>query len=96
MILDALRRVRNTKAQVNLDPEQRKKNLAGAFVVRDRDAITHKAVILVDDVTTTGATLEAAAQVLRKAGAVAVYALVVSQAHPAAGDTSPNQRAKSR
>jgi len=81
-ISGALRRVKNTKTQARIvDPAKRRDNLKGAFAVDKEAMLKDKQVILIDDVTTTGATLDAAAQVLNQAGAGAVYALVIAQAH---------------
>lgn len=81
-ISGALRRVKNTKTQARIvDEAARTRNLKGAFAVRPDAALHDKQVILIDDVTTTGATLNAAAQVLKQAGVGAVYALVVAQVH---------------
>jgi len=80
-LVGALRRVKNTKSQARIvDAKKRKDNLKGAFAVTDAEALKDKQVLLIDDVTTTGATLDAAAQVLKAAGARTVYALVVAQA----------------
>jgi len=77
---NALRRVRNTRSQARLkDAVQKKKNMAGAFGVCPDADIKGKRVILVDDVTTTGATLDSAAGTLKQAGAAAIYALVVAR-----------------
>ena len=62
-----LRRCKATGAQSRLDAEARRRNLHGAFVVHGGTPPPH--VVLVDDVMTTGATLEAAARALRRAGA---------------------------
>jgi len=75
----ALKRKRKTKSQVELSGRERRKNLAGAFFCKDRELIKGKTVILVDDVSTTGATLEECAKVLRTAGARQVWGLVVAR-----------------
>ena len=69
-----LRRVRRTVSQVGLSAEQRKKNVAGAFKVDPArpSAFEGKRIVLVDDVITTGATVEACARVLRRAKAAQV------------------------
>lgn len=71
---DVLVRARRTRAQVGLDREQRRRNVRGAFTVRpERLAlVAGKSVLLVDDVRTTGATAEACALALRRAGAAHV------------------------
>lgn len=80
----ALARRRATPAQVGLGEAQRRRNVAGAFVVRDPPAVRGKSVLLVDDVMTTGATVDECAQVLRRAGARCVDVLVLARAldHP--------------
>lgn len=75
---DALRRTRRTQQQANLDRDRRHENVRGAFEARHD--MTGKRVILVDDVCTTGATLEAAAEALRAAGAERVAGLVFARA----------------
>jgi ComF family protein len=74
----ALARTRDTPHQAHLDRAARAENVAGAFRVR-RD-VRDLRVLLVDDVVTTGATLRACADVLRRAGARDVRAAVVARA----------------
>lgn len=76
---DALRRVRNTRPQVTLDDKAREKEVKGAFAARPETSVRGKKVVLVDDVSTTGATLASAAQALSEAGALQIYALVVAR-----------------
>ena len=68
----ALARTRRTPALKGMSALQRKKAVAGAFRVRDKDAVAGKTVILVDDVLTTGSTAEACARTLKRAGAARV------------------------
>jgi ComF family protein len=65
----ALRRMRPTKTQALLGPAERRRNLDGAFQLVDPDAWKGRTVLLVDDVLTTGATLEACLAPLRAARA---------------------------
>jgi ComF family protein len=75
-VAPALRRVRQTTKQHRLNRVARLQNLRGAFAVSDR---VPPVVILVDDIITTTATLEACASVLREAGCEAVYGLGVAR-----------------
>jgi len=76
-LVPALHRIRPTRPQVELDRAQRARNVEGAFVAEAR-SLRGLRVALVDDVTTTGATLTAAAKAARSAGARAVRAYVVA------------------
>jgi ComF family protein len=64
----ALTRVRATRAQARLGPAERRRNLAGAFRVPRPAALSGRSVLIVDDVITTGATLEACLAPLHAAG----------------------------
>lgn len=78
VLADALIRQRNTPAQSRLDAMQRRRNLRGAFAWREHAPVPAHA-ILIDDVMTTGATLEAAARTLRRAGVQRVDAWVCAR-----------------
>ncbi len=78
--IDALARTRHTRPQVDLDPSERERNVKGAFAVTRPSEIKGEAVLLVDDVYTTGATVNECARVLKKAGAGSVRVLTVSRA----------------
>lgn len=67
----ALRRVRATLPQARLGPGARRANLAGAFAIERSGWLRGRRVLLVDDVVTTGATLDAALSALHDAGVVA-------------------------
>ena len=67
-------RIRKTRPQVELTPEQRAKNLVGAF--RCEESLAGKRVLLVDDVFTTGATANECAKAMKEAGAAWVGVLV--------------------
>jgi len=76
----ALRRVRATQQQVRMDdPDARRANVHGAFAAAQA-LVTGKAILLVDDVFTTGATLAECAVVLHQAGASEVTALTLARA----------------
>ncbi len=77
----ALERIRHTRSQVDLSWRERQQNVAGAFRAVPKH-VAGKDVLLMDDVATTGATLNACAAALHEAGARAVYALTVARALP--------------
>jgi competence protein ComFC len=74
----ALKRSRETRSQVGLGVEQRQQNVSGAFTASPQ--IAGMTVIVVDDTTTTGATISACASALLQAGAVRVYGLTLARA----------------
>jgi predicted amidophosphoribosyltransferase len=73
-------RHRETISQVGLSRDERIENMRDAFRVIDRQRIKGRAVILVDDVMTTGTTLSECAQVLKSAGAERVWAATAARA----------------
>lgn len=75
----SLRRTRFTQPQTNLTGDERKKNVRRAFDVRDGAGVRGKTVLLIDDVATTGSTLNECARVLKKAGVKEVYCLVLAR-----------------
>ena len=79
LLSNVLVRISNTKSQVGLSREERKNNVKQAFLVKD-DIIMGKRIVLVDDVSTTGATLEACAKALKKAGATSIVGLTLAKA----------------
>lgn len=76
-----LKRIVHTKPQKELDSKERRANLRNAFALRKQNP--YKRLLLIDDIYTTGATIEAAAAVLRKAGAEKIYFIAVAMG----GDT---------
>jgi ComF family protein len=84
-LVPALVRRRGTPPQTSLGREERLANLRSAFRIRRAAAIRGRCVVLVDDVATTGATLEAAASALRKHGAATILAAVAARTPRAPG-----------
>ena len=77
-VKECIIKTRETKRQAKLNGEQRRKNLIGAFKVTDKSAVKDKTALIIDDVTTTGATAEAIAEALKKAGARSVLLATVA------------------
>jgi len=69
-----LQRVEYTNTQTHLNRLERKQNVASAFAIMPKQDIRQKRIILIDDVITSGATIEACATVLKNAGAASVLA----------------------
>jgi len=79
-VATALRRVRATPTQTSLPAGRRHGNVRDAFAAtRETGALTGAVVVLIDDVSTTGATLDACAGVLKRAGIAEVRALTAAR-----------------
>ena len=76
----SLVRVRATAPQTGMTVAERRQNLRGAFALRNNDVVRKLRVALVDDVMTTGSTVQAAAHCLRAAGAQEVEIWVIARA----------------
>jgi predicted amidophosphoribosyltransferase len=79
-MLDALVRVRSTAAQADLPKAKRHANVLGAFALKPGCSVEGLVVVLVDDVSTTGATMNACAAALLDGGAAEVRALTAARA----------------
>ncbi len=79
-VLNAARRRRRTAVQANLTPAQRRENVRGAFDVPSPEHVRGLSLLLVDDVMTTGSTVNACAKALKQAGAARVCVLTVARA----------------
>lgn len=75
-----LRRIRWTEPQVNLSAGDRRANVKGAFSLQNPDLVRGRRVLLVDDVLTTGSTVEECALMLKNAGAEDVTVITVARA----------------
>jgi ComF family protein len=82
VVEDLLSRVKHTKRQSGLSQAQRQRNLQGAFRVKDKQLVRGGRFLVVDDVNTTGSTLQAVVGVLRRADAAEIYALTVTRTLP--------------
>ena len=75
----SLRRVRYTSPQTGLKSDERRKNVRRAFEIIDQKALKGRAVALVDDVATTGHTLNECARVLKRSGSKEVFCLALAR-----------------
>jgi competence protein ComFC len=87
---NALLRARETATQVGLSASERKVNVRGAFLAR-RDLVKGKNILVVDDVTTTGSTIEACSEALISAGANQVFGLTLARSVFGMDDVSQSQ-----
>jgi predicted amidophosphoribosyltransferase len=71
---------------VGLNASQRRENVAGAFICVEPALVAGRRILLMDDVTTTGATLCAAAEALHQAGAEAVFSFTIARPMPGLTD----------
>jgi len=79
-VLNCLKRVKKTFSQVGLSQKERKENISGAFSTDSRIAmLEYSSVFLVDDVFTTGSTLNEAAKTLKKTGIKSVWGLTLAR-----------------
>lgn len=86
-----LQRIRETRTQVGLTITERQLNVNNAFQARNSQ-VSGKVVLLIDDVTTTGSTINACAKALSTAGASAVYGMTLARPIlQADADDQPNQ-----
>lgn len=79
LMTDLIERARNTPHQVGLNKKKRLTNVQGAFIISNPELIQNKNIILIDDVVTTGSTLEEIAKVLKDFGAQEVWGLTVAK-----------------
>jgi competence protein ComFC len=78
IVKGALIRLRSTRTQTELDRQERRENVREAFVVKKQEVVDGNEIVLVDDVVTTGATLNECARVLKKNGAAVVNAITLA------------------
>lgn len=76
---DLLFKVKNTCSQTDLKKDERNLNIKNVFALKNEGQVKNKIVFLIDDVITTGATLNEAARVLKKAGAQEIWGITLAR-----------------
>jgi ComF family protein len=79
MLTDVLTRTRSTTPQIDLSAAERRMNVKGAFTVKRADIVADKRILLLDDVMTTGSTMDECAKEIKKAGADMVIAVTIAR-----------------
>lgn len=79
VITNNLVKIKKTESQMKLSKIEREKNLMGAFLVKNAKELKNKKIFLVDDVYTTGSTMEECTRVLRDAGAKQIWGIVIAR-----------------
>lgn len=80
-VINTLKRIKDTKVQKTLSREERLENLKGAFAATDKRLIEGKNLILLDDVITTGATLNEAKRILKECNVRKIKILTLAKSH---------------
>jgi len=79
LLKNVLIKIKKTQSQTELSKEKRKENIKDAFLCKNTEQIRGKKIFLIDDVFTTGATMEECAKTLKQAGALQVYGITVAR-----------------
>lgn len=79
LLINSLIKIRDTLPQVGLNVNERRRNVKGAFSVRDARGIYKKNILLIDDVLTTGSTVRECSKVLKKAGAENIHVITIAR-----------------
>lgn len=76
---NVLLKIKSTKVQMELSKKERERNLENAFQIKNPEEILGKKIFLVDDVYTTGSTMEECARVLLQTGAKSVWGIAIAR-----------------
>lgn len=79
---DCVIKIKETKDQAELPEKERRENVKNAFFVKDREKIARKNILLVDDVFTTGSTMEEISRILKEVSAKKIIGVVIAKALP--------------
>lgn len=94
-VLGVVKKVKDTRRQAGLSRAERLKNLTGSFKIIDKNQVVDKSILIIDDVTTTGATAQAVGSIIKKYGAKRVFLLTVaSVSYQALNEKKKNNKIK--
>ena len=79
VVSENLIKIKYTKPQMELSKEEREKNLKNVFTIKNPEKISGKKIFLVDDVYTTGSTMQECAKILKEAGAKQIWGIVIAR-----------------
>jgi ComF family protein len=79
VVSGCLVKIKETQSQMELSKQERTENVKGMFEILDAEKIKNKKILLVDDVYTTGATMEECTKILKQSGAQKVYGVTVAR-----------------
>ncbi len=79
LLKDVLIKTKAIQPQMELSKEERKENIKSAFSIKSAEDIKGKKIFLIDDVFTTGSTVEECAKILKEAGAQEVWAITIAR-----------------
>ncbi len=79
LLVGNLKKIKNTSPQIELSKEKRQENVKNVFELKNPEQVRNKTIFLIDDVFTTGATMEECASVLKQAGANQVLGIAVAR-----------------
>lgn len=79
VLTDILIKTKNTVSQTELTKEQRKENIKNAFLIKESQEIKNKNILLIDDVFTSGATLDECSKTLKEAGVKEVWGMAIAR-----------------
>jgi ComF family protein len=82
LLNNALIKIKHTVPQVKLLENERKKNMIGVFSCQNIQKTYNKSVLLVDDIYTTGSTMEEAAKILKKSGIKKIIGMTIARSNP--------------
>lgn len=76
---DVLVKQRNTVPQSTLGKEERKNNIKNVYIIQNKDKIKNKSILILDDIYTTGSTVNECSRILKKAGATKIGVLTIAK-----------------